>query len=126
MPTAIPPPAIAVATAVPARPAALDLRHWIERAQGDLRAARVDRGARYAIQVELVCELASLDEAWRYDRGGALWLLTADYRGQRCFRVFWGKYATLEEARAAKSSVPKFFFTPTNQPTVVSTRALLP
>jgi hypothetical protein len=125
VPTAIPPTA-AAAIAVPAQPASLDRRRWMDRAQRDLRTHRRDRRTRYAIQVELVCELPSLDEAWRYDRRGALWLLPADYRGRECFRVFWGRYATLEEARAAKASVPRFFFTPTNQPAIVSTRALLP
>jgi hypothetical protein len=80
----------------------------------------------YSIQLELVCELPSLEEAWRYDRGGAMWLLAADHRGRECFRVLWGSYETLDQARSAKGSVPRFFFTPTNQPTIVSRRALLP
>jgi Domain of unknown function (DUF4388) len=125
VPTAIPPTASA-AIAVPSETASRDRRRWTDRAQRDLRTVRRDQRKGYAIQVELVCELASLDEAWRYDRRGTLWLLTADYRGRECFRVFWGRYATMEEARAAKASVPRFFFTPTNQPAIVSTRALLP
>jgi len=52
--------------------------------------------------------------------------LVAEHRGRECFRVFWGRYATVEEARAAKSSVPRFFFTPTNVPAVIATRPLLP
>lgn len=126
VPTVIPTRPSAVGTALPEPPAGADRRLWIERARRDLRAARRDGRTRYSIQLELVCQTASLDEAWRYDRGGALWLIPADHRGQECFRVLWGRYGTLEEARAAKSSVPRFFFTPTNQPAVVATRALLP
>lgn len=124
-PTAIPPTA-SVSAPVSGQPVSREHRQWTIRAQRELQALRRDRRTRYAIQLELVCELPSVDEAWRYDRGGSLWLLTADHRGRECFRILWGRYATLEQARAAKSSVPRFFFTPTNQPAVVSTRALLP
>jgi len=54
-----------------------------------------------------------------------MWLAPAEHRGRPCFRVFWGRYADLDEARRAKASVPRFFFTPTNHPVVVSTRAAL-
>jgi hypothetical protein len=100
-------------------------RQWLARAGRDRRLLLRSRRTRYTIQLELVCELPSLDEAWRYDRRGAMWLLTASHRGRECFRVFWGRYATLDEARAAKSGVPRFFFTPTNEPVVVSTRGAL-
>jgi len=100
-------------------------RQWLARAGRDRRLLLRNRRTRYTIQLELVCELASLDEAWRYDRRGAMWLLTASHRGRECFRVFWGRYATLDEARAAKSGIPRFFFTPTNEPVVVSTRGAL-
>ena len=51
--------------------------------------------------------------------------VAAEHRGRSCFRVFWGRYATLDEARRAKESVPRFFFTRTNHPAVVSPRASL-
>jgi septal ring-binding cell division protein DamX len=85
-----------------------------------------DHRTRYTIQLELVCELSSLQEAWRYDRRGAMWLLAVTHRGRDCFRVLWGRYATLAEARSAKAALPRFFFTTNNQPAVVSTRGLLP
>jgi septal ring-binding cell division protein DamX len=99
---------------------------WLERAERDRRALAGSRRTHYTIQLELVCELPSLEEAWNYERGRAMWLLVSTHRGRECFRVLWGRYATLEAARSAKASVPRFFFTPTNQPTVVSTRSLLP
>ncbi|HEU5251053.1 MAG TPA: DUF4388 domain-containing protein, partial [Thermoanaerobaculia bacterium] len=103
-----------------------DRRLWIARAENDLRRLARDRRTRYSIQLELVCELPSLEEAWRYDRRGAMWLLAAPYGGRECFRVFWGRFSTIDQARTAKAEVPRFFFTPRNQPAVVSTRALLP
>jgi septal ring-binding cell division protein DamX len=118
------PTAIAVAIGAPPRTvAAPGRRQWLARAERD--RTLVQRRAAYTIQLELVCELSSLEEAWKFDRRGAMWLLTASHRGRECFRVFWGRYATLDEARAAKASVPRFFFTATNQPAVVSTRSAL-
>jgi hypothetical protein len=126
-PTAFRPTAAPVApVAVPSPRAGGDRRAWTSRAARDRAARSRDRRMAYSIQLELVCELPSLEEAWRYDRGGAMWLLAADHRGRECFRVLWGSYETLDQARSAKGSVPRFFFTPTNQPTIVSTRALLP
>jgi septal ring-binding cell division protein DamX len=124
---------------VPTRPAALlppspapvalppgrTREEWLALAERDQRVLQQEPRARYTIQLELVCELPSLEEAWRYDRRGAMWLASAEHRGRPCFRVFWGRYASLDEARRATESVPRFFFTPTNRPTVVSTRAAL-
>ncbi len=118
-PTAAP---VAVAAAPPA-PGSRD--DWLALAQRDRRLARRDRRARFTIQLELVCELPSLEEAWVHQRRGAMWLLTSEHRGRTCFRVLWGRYASLAAARRAKDSVPRFFFTPTNLPAVVSTGALL-
>jgi len=98
---------------------------WLALAERDRRRLASDSRTRFSIQLELVCELPSLEEAWVYDRQGAMWLLTASHEGRTCFRVFWGRYRTLEEARAGKSSVPPFFFTPTNRPVVVSTSGAL-
>ena len=94
-------------------------------AERDRARLASDAGARFTIQLELVCELPSLDEAWVYDRQERMWLLAAAHQGRDCFRVFWGRFQTLEEARAAKTSVPPFFFTPTNRPVVVSTSGAL-
>jgi len=98
---------------------------WLALAERDRRHLASDSRIRFSIQLELVCELPSLEEAWVYDRQGAMWLLTASHQGRTCFRVFWRRYRTLDEARAGKSSVPAFFFTPTNRPVVVSTSGAL-
>jgi hypothetical protein len=98
---------------------------WLALAQRDRLLLQRQPHALYTIQLELVCELASLAEAWRFDRRAEMWLAPADHGGRPCFRVFWGRYPDLDSARRAKSSVPRFFFTPTNHPTVVSTRAAL-
>lgn len=134
-PTATAPPPTIVPTRLPPTPspgtgvtraASTDRRQWLDRAARDREALAGDRGARYTIQLELVCELPSLAEAFRYDRGKTMQLLVSDYRGRECFRILWGRFSTLNQAIAARTSAPRFFFTPTNHPVVVSTRALLP
>ncbi len=95
---------------------------WAARAAKDRRRLESDRRTRYAIQLELVCEGASLEEAFRHDRSQAMWLLATTHEGRDCYRVFWGRYPSLEAARKAKAGIPPYFVTPRNHPAVVSVR----
>ncbi len=96
---------------------------WLRRAENDRRSLSNRRGVRYAIQLEIACELPTLERAWNWDKPpGTMWLLTSAYRGRTCFRVLWGRYATLSQARAAKGRVPGFFVAPGNRPAIVSVR----
>jgi hypothetical protein len=95
---------------------------WTRRAERDRGRLETDRRAHYAIQLELVCEVASLNDAWRHDRGQAMWLLPVSHEGRNCFRVFWGRYPTLEAAKKGKAAVPSYFTTARNHPAVVSVR----
>jgi hypothetical protein len=134
-PTRIPPSPIPTArpvpTAVPVPPAGgpsaggRTRAEWLALAERDQRRLASEPRALYTIQLELVCELPSLAEALRFDRRGEMWLAAADHRGRTCFRVFWGRYPDLAAARRARETVPRFFFTATNHPTLVSTRAAL-
>lgn len=96
---------------------------WIARAERDRKALSKRRNVRYAVQLELACELPTLEKAWNWDRpAGTMWLLTTSYRGRTCFRVLWGRFGSLPEAREAKTRVPDFFVAPGNRPTIVSVR----
>jgi septal ring-binding cell division protein DamX len=59
----------------------------------------------FTIQVELVCQEASLKKATEIG-GGKVWSMPITYRGQQCHRVFWGRYATRNDAEAAVAEVP--------------------
>ncbi|HYB52233.1 MAG TPA: DUF4388 domain-containing protein [Thermoanaerobaculia bacterium] len=95
---------------------------WVRRAERDRRRLESDRRTRYAIQLELVCEVASLQEAWRHDQGQMMWLLAVSHGGRDCFRVFWGRYASIDAAKKGKAAVPSYFVTSRNHPAVVSVR----
>lgn len=98
-------------------------RKWLERAERDRKRLQSERRTAYAIQLELACEVPTLEKAWTYDRpAGSLWLLTSPHGGRTCFKVLWGRYGSLEAARRAKSGIPSFFTTGGNRPAVVAVR----
>ncbi len=124
-PTAPPPRArpTAVPTTVAAAGGEATRADWLARAERDRRTLSRHRNVRYAVQLELACELPTLAKAWDWDKpSGTLWLLTTSFRGRTCFRVLWGRFASLSEARDAKGRVPGFFVAPGNRPMVVSVR----
>jgi septal ring-binding cell division protein DamX len=93
------------------------------RAESDRQALSRRPNARYAVQLELACEIETLDKAWAWDKpAGTMWLLTTQYRGRTCFRVLWGRYATVSQAQAARAKIPSFFVVPGNRPVAVSVR----
>jgi septal ring-binding cell division protein DamX len=76
----------------------------------------------YAIQLELACEIGSLVDAFRHDRGSTMWVVPTSFQGKTCFRVLWGHYPTPEAGRRAMSGAPAFFSTPSNRPAVTAVR----
>jgi hypothetical protein len=60
----------------------------------------------YTVQFELVCQGASLGKA--VDEGGSkVWFVPITYRGQSCYRVFWGRFKSRESAALAVGSIPR-------------------
>jgi len=37
---------------------------------------------------------------------GSLWFIPYDHRGKACYKVFWGDYASIAEAQAARNALP--------------------
>lgn len=127
-PSKPPTPVPARAAAAPAAPAAGEApggtrQAWLDRAARDRQRATADRRAHFTVQVELACEIATLVDAWKYDRpAGTLWVLTTPFNGKTCFRVLWGRYPTKEATRRALSGVPPFFSSAHNRPVVTAIR----
>jgi hypothetical protein len=61
--------------------------------------------AKFTVQIELVCQDASLRKATSIG-GDKVWSSPVTYRGQQCYRVFWGRYPTRAAAEAAVGEVP--------------------
>jgi hypothetical protein len=59
----------------------------------------------YTIQFELVCQTPSVAKAVAAG-GSNVWFVPTQYRGQSCYRVFWGKFDTRDAAVAAVSRIP--------------------
>lgn len=96
-------------------------REWVKKAEHDRNRLASEPGTRFAIQLELACEVPSLVGAWKHDRpAGSMWLLAAPHGGRDCFRVLWGRYRTREAAIRARADTPPFFVTNTNRPAVVA------
>ena len=119
-------PVAAAPTAAPRAPASgaaapKTRQGWLQRAERDQKSAAADRDARFAIQLELACEVPSLTEAFAHDRpAGTMWVVPTSYRGRTCFRVLWGRHPTREAADRALGAAPAFFSTPRNHPMVVA------
>jgi septal ring-binding cell division protein DamX len=59
----------------------------------------------YTVQFELVCQTSSLTKA--VEAGASnVWFVPISYRGQGCYRVFWGHYATKGDAQKALGEIP--------------------
>jgi hypothetical protein len=116
-PTMPPRPASAAA------PAETSRQSWVDRAEKDRKRFVQQGKARYAVQLELACEVPSLVDAFQHDRpAGSMWLLATPFEGRTCFRVLWGRYATRQEAARGLAKAPGFFSTPRNHPAVVPVR----
>ena len=60
----------------------------------------------YTVQFELVCQTSSLQKALA-GGGSNVWFVPTTYRGQSCYRVFWGHFDTREAAVAAMGKIPE-------------------
>jgi len=117
----IPAPAVAAAPPPAASATPGTRQYWLDRAARDEKRFGGSK-KKYAIQLELACEVTSLAEAFQHDRGGNMWVVTTPYEGKTCFRVLWGHYPTPEAGHRALSSAPGFFSTPKNHPAVTAVR----
>ena len=60
----------------------------------------------YTVQFELVCEAPSLATAVR-EGGEKVWFGRFSYRNRACDRVFWGHFATHDQAMAGATEIPR-------------------
>lgn len=97
---------------------------WPELAERGRRIFEHPQANRFTVQLEIACEPETLRKAYAQDRSGReIWITPYTFRGRRCYRVLWGKFASREAARDAASEVPKIFREGRNRPAVVALRA---
>jgi hypothetical protein len=59
----------------------------------------------YTVQFELVCQTSSVTKAIQAG-GSNVWFIPISFKGQGCYRVFWGHYQTKAEAEQALEQIP--------------------
>jgi septal ring-binding cell division protein DamX len=59
----------------------------------------------YTVQFELVCQTSSVTKAVQAG-GSNVWFIPISYKGQGCYRVFWGHYPTKADAQKGLEQIP--------------------
>jgi len=59
----------------------------------------------FTVQIQILCETSNLDKAI-LTGGSFIWFVPQTIGSRTCYRVFWGHYATREEAQKALATVP--------------------
>ncbi len=67
--------------------------------------AKDARTVPFTVQFALVCRDASIEGTVRTG-GSKVWYVPITYRGESCYRVFWGRYVTQEQAERGAAEIP--------------------
>jgi hypothetical protein len=94
-------------------------RRFREAAQAFRRALENQAPGAYSIQILLACQDATLEKSFARAAGRTLYAVPTTFRGQTCYRLFEGLYASEAEARREIDSLPAIFFEDGNRPLVV-------
>lgn len=128
-----PPPAPSIAAPAVSSPlsdarARLDAGEFASAAKAWADALRPGGAGSFTLQIAIACQEESLQKAATRTRGAdRFFALPFSLQGRSCYRLCWGTYSTLDEAQAAKPSIPAFFLEEGGRPVVVSLqRALSP
>lgn len=59
----------------------------------------------FTVQIQILCDASNLEKAMRAG-GDNVWFVPQAIGARSCYRVFWGRYDTREEAQSALAQVP--------------------
>ena len=69
------------------------------------RSFKANPEGNYTVQIELVCETASVSRALQ-SGGARVWFLPTTFHGRSCYRIFWGRFADHDAALNATKAIP--------------------
>jgi septal ring-binding cell division protein DamX len=76
-----------------------------ERYDAMARDFAANASGNFTVQIQILCDTGNLDKAMR-SGGSNVWFVPQTIGSRSCYRVFWGRYATREEAQQALAQVP--------------------
>ena len=59
----------------------------------------------FTVQIQILCSPGNLENAMRVG-GDAVWFVPQTINGRSCYRVFWGRFQTQDEAQRAMAQIP--------------------
>ena len=69
------------------------------------REFAADPQGNFTVQIQILCNPGNVEAAMRQG-GGNVWFVPQTIKDRSCYRVFWGRFATREEATRAMANVP--------------------
>lgn len=59
----------------------------------------------FTVQIQILCSPGNLENAMRVG-GDSVWFVPQTINGRSCYRVFWGRFQTQDEAQRAMTQIP--------------------
>jgi hypothetical protein len=100
-----------ITTAPPPEPSASQPLPTVVRKQGGTRYDAMAReyaahpSGNFTVQIQILCEQSNLDKAILVGSAN-VWFVPQTIGTRSCYRLFWGHYATREEAQQALPTIP--------------------
>jgi septal ring-binding cell division protein DamX len=60
----------------------------------------------FTVQFAIVCEPSNVTRALGSSGGGSVWFTPIVLKERSCYRMFWGRFETREEAESAMGRLP--------------------
>jgi septal ring-binding cell division protein DamX len=58
----------------------------------------------FTVQIQILCDASNVEKLMR--SGGEVWFVPQTIGARSCYRVFWGRYNTRDQAQQAVAQIP--------------------
>ena len=121
-----PTPAVAVPTKAASTPMDLLNQGKLPEAAHQWESNLRKQQSSYTIQLEIACQEKTVKEAVSMTGGSKdLAIIPLDYKGQACYRVLYGVYASEATAQSARAKLPQDFLKQPSPPQIVPLTKLI-